>query len=150
MNDPRPSPWLHRYVVLTAWATYGLICLGGVVTSKGVGMAVPDWPSTYGQNMFFYPISGWVGGVFDEHTHRLWASTVGLMVLILALWLHGSKSLPLLRWGGGVLLLLGLLTAATVPHRMQDAIFLFSVGAVSVATGFCWPGSESAIPRLRR
>ena len=58
------NPWLHRFAVLTAVATLFLICVGGLVTSKGVGMAVPDWPTTYGYNMFFFPFSKWVGGVF--------------------------------------------------------------------------------------
>ena len=48
--------------------------MGGLVTSHGVGMAVPDWPNTYGYNMFFFPVSQWVGGIFYEHTHRLVAS----------------------------------------------------------------------------
>ena len=64
-------PWLHRFAVLTAVATLFLICVGGVVTSKGVGLAVPDWPTTYGYNPFTFPISKWVGGVFYEHSHRL-------------------------------------------------------------------------------
>lgn len=61
----------------TALATLGLIGLGGLVTSHGAGMAVPDWPTTYGYNMFLFPVSQWVGGIFYEHTHRLWASVVG-------------------------------------------------------------------------
>lgn len=79
-------PWLSRFAWLTAVATWLLIGLGGLVTSKGVGMAVPDWPTTYGYNMFLFPISQWVGGVFYEHTHRLLASLVGLMTAILAGW----------------------------------------------------------------
>lgn len=50
-------------------------------------MAVPDWPTTYGYNMFLFPISQWVGGVFYEHTHRLIASGVGLLTVILAVYL---------------------------------------------------------------
>jgi len=58
------NPWLCAFAVLTALATVALIGLGGLVTSHGVGMAVPDWPTTYGYNMFAFPISKWVGGVF--------------------------------------------------------------------------------------
>ena len=50
-------------------------------------MSVPDWPTTYGYNMFLFPISGWVGGIFYEHSHRLIASGVGLFTMILAAWL---------------------------------------------------------------
>ena len=54
------------------------------MTSKGVGMSVPDWPTTYGYNMFLFPYSKWVGGIFWEHSHRLIASGVGFLTLILA------------------------------------------------------------------
>ncbi len=75
---------LNLWAVLTAIATFVLLCSGGIVTSKGVGMAVPDWPTTFGYNMFLFPISQWVGGIFYEHSHRLIASGVGLMTVILA------------------------------------------------------------------
>jgi cytochrome c oxidase assembly protein subunit 15 len=87
VESPNPNPWLNRFAWLTAATTLGLVCLGGVVTSKGVGMAVPDWPTTLGDNMFFFPPSQWVGGIFYEHTHRLLASAVGLLVTVLAVWL---------------------------------------------------------------
>lgn len=67
--------------------TLVLIGVGGVVTSKGVGLAVPDWPTTYGYNMFFFPFSKMVGGIFYEHSHRLIASSVGFMTMILAGWI---------------------------------------------------------------
>jgi len=63
--------------------TFVLLCSGGLVTSKGVGMSVPDWPTTFGYNMFFFPISSWLGGIFHEHLHRLIASGIGLMTMIL-------------------------------------------------------------------
>lgn len=85
---PPRTPWLTRYAAFTTLATLGLIGLGGLVTSHGAGMAVPDWPTTYGYNMFLFPISQWVGGIFYEHTHRLYASGVGLLTVILATWIH--------------------------------------------------------------
>ena len=80
---------VHWWAVLTAILTFVLLCSGGLVTSHGVGMAVPDWPNTFGYNMFLFPVSRWVGGIFYEHTHRLIASGVGLMTVILsiALWI---------------------------------------------------------------
>src|SRR5580765_5532656 len=75
---PSVNPWLHRFAVMTALATFCLLGVGGLVTSHGVGMAVPDWPNTYGYNMFLFPISKWVGGVLYEHSHRLMAALVGL------------------------------------------------------------------------
>lgn len=75
---------VHRAALLTAMATFLLIIVGGLVTSKGAGMSVPDWPTTYGYNMFLFPYSKWVGGIFWEHSHRLLASGVGFLTLILA------------------------------------------------------------------
>src|SRR5213594_3531869 len=79
--------WLNRFAWLTCVATLLLICSGGMVTSKNVGLAVPDWPTTFGYNMFLFPISKWVGGILFEHTHRLMGSLVGFLTTILAVWL---------------------------------------------------------------
>jgi len=80
--------------LLTAWATLPLILIGGLVTSKGAGLAVPDWPTTFGYNMFLYPWSEMVGDIFYEHSHRLVASAVGLLTVALAvlLWLHERRT----------------------------------------------------------
>jgi cytochrome c oxidase assembly protein subunit 15 len=75
---------VHRVALITALCTFLLIVVGGLVTSKGAGMSVPDWPTTYGYNMFLFPYSKWVGGIFWEHSHRLIASGVGFLTLILA------------------------------------------------------------------
>jgi cytochrome c oxidase assembly protein subunit 15 len=58
-----------------------------MVTSKNVGLAVPDWPTTFGYNMFLFPFSRWVGGILFEHTHRLMGSLVGFLTIILSVWL---------------------------------------------------------------
>ena len=94
------NSWLSRYAAFTAFATLLLICAGGLVTSHGAGMAVPDWPNTFGYNPFLFPISKWVGGIFYEHTHRLIASGVGLLTTILAVWLWLKESRRWLRWFG--------------------------------------------------
>ena len=78
-----PKKLLHWYAVVAAASVSLLICSGGLVTSHEAGMAVPDWPNTFGYNMFLFPVSRWVGGVLFEHTHRLIASTVGLLTVIL-------------------------------------------------------------------
>src|SRR4051812_2062837 len=87
MRRSTNNPWLTKFAAFTALATLCLIGIGGIVTSKSVGMSVPDWPTTYGYKMFLFPISKWVGGVRDEHTHRLFASWVGLLTTILAVWI---------------------------------------------------------------
>jgi len=94
------SPWPHRIAVTLACATFPLLFIGGLVTSKGVGLAVPDWPTTFGYNMFLYPWSKMVGGIFYEHSHRLVASFVGLLTIGLAVtfWLRERRTW--LRWLG--------------------------------------------------
>ena len=92
--------WLHAYAMFTAAATLFLICVGGLVTSHGAGLAVPDWPTTFGYNMFFFPFDKWVGGIFYEHTHRLVASGVGMLTVILAVWLWLRESRRWVRWLG--------------------------------------------------
>lgn len=89
---------VHRIALLGALSTFLLIVVGGLVTSKGVGMSVPDWPTTYGYNMFLFPYSKWVGGIFWEHSHRLIASGVGLITLILAAVTFWKESRSWVRW----------------------------------------------------
>jgi len=83
----------HRLAVLTAAATCVLIVFGGLVTNTGAALAVPDWPTTFGHNMFLFPWSQMVGGVFYEHSHRLLGSLVGMLTLALAavLWPRGGR-----------------------------------------------------------
>ncbi len=78
------SPWPHRLAILTAAATLLLVLVGGLVTNTGSGLAVPDWPTTFGQNMFLFPWEKMVGGVFYEHSHRLLGSLVGILTVTLA------------------------------------------------------------------
>src|SRR5438477_10110936 len=91
VTDRRYSSWLNAFAWITCVATLFLICSGGMVTSKGVGLAVPDWPTTFGYNMFLFPVSKWIGGIFFEHTHRLIASAVGFLTVILAVWLWRNE-----------------------------------------------------------
>ncbi|HEY1718871.1 MAG TPA: COX15/CtaA family protein [Verrucomicrobiae bacterium] len=91
---------LHWFAVLAAVATFLLLGAGGLVTSHEAGMSVPDWPNSYGYNMFAFPVSKWTGGIFYEHTHRLWASVVGLMTTILAVWICLKDSRKWMKWLG--------------------------------------------------
>jgi cytochrome c oxidase assembly protein subunit 15 len=141
---------LHRFALFTAVATFVLLGAGGLVTSHGVGMAVPDWPNTYGYNMFFFPFSNWVGGVFYEHTHRLLASGVGLCTSILAVWLYGRNARGFLRGMGVVLLLLGVITLLVAYHRWEDAVVLGCSGFAALTASLAWPCCEPAKPWLRK
>ena len=96
--------WLNRFIWALAALTLFLISSGGMVTSKGVGLAVPDWPTTFGYNMFLFPVSQWVGGIFFEHTHRLIASGVGFLTIILAVWLWRADARKWVRVLGVVAL----------------------------------------------
>lgn len=78
------SRWSHASAILLACATLVLILVGSLVTTYDAGMAVPDWPSTYGDNLFLYSWRAWLSGPFDlfiEHGHRLMGATVGLITI---------------------------------------------------------------------
>ncbi len=105
MNRTPHNPWLHCFAVVTALATLALLGVGGIVTSKGAGMAVPDWPTSYGYNMFWLPLKWWHGGAFYEHTHRLFAVFVGLLTSILAAWIWGRETAGRTRWAGWITIL---------------------------------------------
>jgi cytochrome c oxidase assembly protein subunit 15 len=83
----RYNPLLHFTAVATTVATLLLIFMGGLVTSHGAGMSVPDWPNSYGYNMWLFPPSLWwnKGGIFYEHSHRLMGTLVGLFCIIQSL-----------------------------------------------------------------
>ena len=110
--------WLHRYAKLVAASTVLLIAAGGMVTSTGSGLSVPDWPNTYGWFMFSFPMDKWVGGILYEHSHRLIASTVGFLTIILAIWTWRVEPRAWVRWLGfaalGAVILQGLLGGLTV------------------------------------
>ncbi len=150
LSSSHLNPWLHRFAVLTAAATFALLGAGGLVTSHGVGMAVPDWPNTYGYNMFFFPVSRWVGGIFYEHSHRLLASGVGLMTVLLALWLYGKTCRPLLRWAGLSALAAALATWLVAARHWRDGVVLAVVGVVAFGGSWFWPRCESSPRWLRR
>ena len=82
----RRSPWPHRLAVALALVTFPLLFVGGLVTTYDAGMAVPDWPGTYGYNLFLYPWQSWLAAPWDlfiEHGHRLLGSVAGLVSIAL-------------------------------------------------------------------
>lgn len=100
MTRTAHHPWLNKIAWLTAVMTFLLLGLGGLVTSHEAGLAVPDWPTTYGYNMFLFPVHLWRANIFYEHTHRLLASFVGLLTSILAVWVWLREPRAWLRWLG--------------------------------------------------
>jgi heme a synthase len=150
------DPWLHRFAVLTAIITFFLLGLGGLVTSHETGMSVPDWPNSYGYNMFFFPIKDWVGGIFYEHTHRLLASGVGLLTTILAVWLWRKDPRQWMKWLGVIAFVLvvvqGILGGMRVVlsdaqlgiiHGVVGQSFFILTCALALFTGRFWQKMEN-------
>jgi heme a synthase len=93
-------PWPHRWALLVAWTTFPLIWVGGLVTTYDAGMAVPDWPGTFGYNLFLYPWQTWLFGPWDlflEHKHRLLASLVGFLTIGLVIVVYRQDQRPWMR-----------------------------------------------------
>lgn len=128
--------WLHRYATLVSTATVLLLVAGGLVTSTGSGLAVPDWPTTYGWSMFTFPLRNMVGGIFYEHTHRLIASTVGFLTVFLAIWVWIEERRRWLRRLAvvalGAVVLQGLLGGMTVLLFLPDAISIAHAGLAQI------------------
>ena len=82
--------WLQRLSKTTVLLTLLLIFVGALVKSHEVGLSVPDWPTTYGKQMFAFPVSEMVGGIFYEHGHRMMATFVGFITLMQAVLLGFS------------------------------------------------------------
>jgi cytochrome c oxidase assembly protein subunit 15 len=128
--------WHHRYAKLVAACTLLLITAGGMVTSTGSGLSVPDWPTTYGWNMFTFPLSKWVGGIRYEHSHRLIASTVGLLTVILAIWTWRVEPRAWVRKLGfaalGAVILQGVLVGITVLLFLPPAVSIGHAGLAQI------------------
>ncbi|MDZ7361867.1 MAG: COX15/CtaA family protein [candidate division KSB1 bacterium] len=139
MRNTNYNVWLHRFAKLVVGATFILIFVGGLVTSTDSGLAVPDWPTTYGQFMFSFPLSQMVGGILYEHGHRLVASVVGMLMVILAVWLWLKEPRRWVKRLGWLALLAvivqGILGGLTVLFFLPTAISV-SHGALA-QTFFC-------------
>lgn len=158
--------WLHRFAVFVAACTVLLIAAGGMVTSTDSGLAVPDWPNTYGEFMFSFPYDKWVGGIFYEHGHRLIASTVGFLTIILAVW---TWKVEARRWVrrlgfialaavilqgllGGLTVLLLLPAAVSIGHAGLAQLFFCTTVALALFTSRGWRAAQPPAddPSLRR
>ena len=156
---------LHRYIKLVAFSTLLLIAAGGMVTSTDSGLAVPDWPNTYGQFMFSFPLERMVGGIFYEHGHRMIASTVGFLTIVLAVWVWIVEPRRWLRWMGvialaavilqgilgGITVLYLLPAPVSVGHAGLAQIFFCMTVALSLFTSPGWKADTTPVddPMLR-
>jgi cytochrome c oxidase assembly protein subunit 15 len=152
---------LHRFSKFLVACTVLLILAGSLVTSHDAGLSVPDWPTSYGWNMFTFPPSMWVANILYEHGHRLIASTVGFLTIIMAIWLWRAEPRRWLRWFGvatlGSVIAQGLLGGLTVlfflpavistAHAGLAEIFFCMTVAIAIFTSPGWiagyaPGTE--------
>ena len=150
-----PSRLPHRIAIVLAGIVFPLIWVGGLVTTYDAGMAVPDWPGTYGYNMFLYPIETWMFGPFDlfvEHGHRLLGSLAGLVAIGLVFATMRSEPRTSVKWFSVVLLILviaqGLLggmrvlfdarTLAKVHGCVGPAFFASVAGFIVVTSRWWW------------
>jgi len=159
------QPWLHRFACVMVGATLLLICAGGHVKSNEAGLSVPDWPTTFHQNMFTFPLSKWTGGIKWEHSHRLIAATVGLLTIAFAavLWVYERRAW--VRWLGiaalvavvlqgvlgGLTVIYQLPAPISVAHGCLAQIFFCSTIAIAVFTSKLWlesprPAANAATP----
>jgi cytochrome c oxidase assembly protein subunit 15 len=154
---------LHRFSTFVVACTVLLILAGSLVTSHDAGLSVPDWPTSYGWNMFTFPPSMWVANILYEHGHRLIASTVGFLTIILAVWLWLAESRRWLRWLGvaalGAVIAQGVLGGLTVifflpapistAHAGLAEIFFCMTVAIALFTSPGWMagyGTAKAAP----
>lgn len=155
--------WLHRYAVLLVVCTLFLVIAGASVTSNEAGLSVPDWPLSYGRLM-----PEMTGGVFYEHGHRMIATTVGFMTIILAVWLWRVEPRAWLRrlgWIalatvifqgilGGITVLYLLPKVISIAHACLAELFFSLTAAIALFTSPAWKrGAEmvedSGWPSLR-
>ena len=141
------NPGLHRFALVTAFSTLCLIIAGALVTSNEAGLSVPDWPLSYGQLM-----PPMIGGVFYEHGHRMIASFVGLLTIVLAAWLWKAetrgwvKKLGLAALGvviaqgvlGGLTVIFLLPVAISVSHACLAQLFFCMIVSLAWFTSPSW------------
>jgi cytochrome c oxidase assembly protein subunit 15 len=123
------SDWTALFSKVSVAATFLLVVAGGLVTSNEAGLAVVDWPNSFGSNMFFFPLARMTGGIYYEHAHRLFGALVGLTTIALAvrLWRRDER-----RW------LRHLGAAAVVLVVLQGVL-----GGLRVTGGFTLSTSEA-------
>ena len=148
----------HKFTLFLCACTFLLIVAGALVTSNDAGLAVPDWPTSFGS---FYKIPPMVGGVKYEHGHRMVAQFVGLLTIILAVWTQRKESRSWMRKLGWFMLLLviiqGVLGGLTVKmllpwyistaHAMVAQTFFSLTLLMTIFSGRRWMESE---PTARR
>lgn len=157
-NSGTASRIPHRIALLLAAVVFPLIWVGGLVTTTDAGMSVPDWPNTYGYNMFSYPLESWLYGPFDlmvEHGHRLLGTLAGIIAIALVFFTYLSEARPWVKRFAVFLLALvilqGLLGGARVVmdarvvakiHGCVGPLFFAFVAGFVTVTSRWWQGFD--------
>lgn len=165
-NEPPPARIVHRLAVLAVCLVWPLIWVGGLVTTYDAGMAVPDWPNTYGYNLFLYPYKTWLLGPFDlfiEHGHRLLGAVVGFVAIALAIaayikeqrrWVFGFALIVLaaviFQGGLGGVRVVRMSRTLAMVHGCFGPAFFASCIALAVVTSRFWSQSEARISSLKQ
>jgi len=152
------SAALHRFATALACLVVLLIAAGALVKSKEAGLSVPDWPLSYGS---FSPPHWWrIDTVRAEHGHRMFAGTIALLTVLLAILLQRGERRAWVRrlgWSavgavlaqavlGGVTVLLFLPPAVSIAHAGLAELFLCLVTALAVVTARSfWAESEGTV-----
>lgn len=143
----------HRFACFAAVCVFFLIIAGGLVTSNDAGLAVPDWPLSYGKLM-----PPMIGGIFYEHGHRMVATFVGMLTVILALWTAAGEPRRWVRrlaWLnltavvaqgllGGITVLYFLPPAVSMAHASLAQAFFCLTLTIAVVTGRKWIEAKPA------
>jgi heme a synthase len=127
----------HRWAIVLAWTTFPLISIGGLVTTYAAGMAVPDWPGTFGYNLFLYPWQTWLFGPWDlfiEHGHRLLGALVGLLTIGFVVAVYRQDDRPWVRW-----LAVGALVAVIAQGSLGGARVLLDERQLAMLHGCAGP-----------
>ncbi|GAA4449304.1 COX15/CtaA family protein [Novipirellula rosea] len=152
---------VHRLAILTVCLTWPLIWVGGMVTTYDAGMAVPDWPNTYGYNLFLYPYKTWLLGPFDlfiEHGHRLLGALLGFTAIGLVVaawrtehrgWVKGFATMILvaviIQGGlGGIRVVLGDRTFAMIHGTTAPIVFALTVTGMVITSRWWFRYSGNA------
>ncbi len=161
------ADWTALFSKVAVAATFLLVVAGGLVTSSEAGLAVVDWPNSFGTNMFLFPLARMTGGIYYEHAHRLFGALVGLTTIVLAIrlwrrddrrWVHrlalAAVVLVVLQGTLGGLRVTGNFTLSTseadmVPsialalaHGILGQIFLAVMVAMACVTSSLWLSSS--------
>jgi len=167
-----PADWTALFSKVAVAATFLLVVAGGLVTSNEAGLAVVDWPNTFGSNMFLFPLARMTGGIYYEHAHRLFGALVGLTTIVLAirLWRRDDRVwlrrlaivavvLVMIQGVLGGLRVTGGFTLSTsesdmapsialaVLHGVLGQVFLGLLVAIAVVTSRWWRQAPEAEPR---